>query len=216
MNRTEIIHNCEIVYKEIFVEDVYQLSLDEVSGKGVLDLGGHYGLFALYCASKNAKSIISVEPNHLNLNKFIENTKNINTKVICAAVSPFKDMITTIDNNGCGSRTGIGSQLVSTITLSSLLNLFNSSLDLILKVDIEGAEYDLFYRNDPELFKRFKIIVLEAHNHNPETLGDEANRLCNYIENLGYNSAINGLFWAENFKEKHGMPPAYSYKFTKK
>lgn len=215
MNKASIKHNCEIVYKEIFEDDVYQLTADDINGKGILDLGGHYGLFALFCAAKNAKQIISVEPNHTNLNKFLENTKDINAKVICAVVSSHKDIITTIDDNGCGSRTGIGTQLVSSITLSSLMSLFDPSLDLILKMDIEGSEYDVFYSADSELIKKFKIIVLEAHNHNPEILGDQAQRLRGFIESLGYKSMVNGIFWAENFKEKYGMPPAYSYKFVK-
>ena len=56
---------------------------------------------------------------------------------------------------------------------------------------------------------------MEAHNYNPDTLGNEAEQLKKYIENLGYTSQICGTYWATGFQEKHNMPPAYSYKFVK-
>jgi FkbM family methyltransferase len=215
MNKTLFKYNDELVYKEIFEQNVYNLSSKEIAGKGILDLGGHYGMFAMYCVLNQANKIISVEPNHNNLYRFVENTKGTGVRVVCAAISSSSDTITTIADEGCGSRANYGTQLVSTITLNTLLKLFDSNLNLILKIDIEGSEYDIFYNNPPELIKRFEIIVMEAHNYNPETKGNEAYRLREYIEKLGYKSHHNGTFWAEGFYEKYNMAPAYSYKFVK-
>jgi FkbM family methyltransferase len=216
MDKSLIKHMDELVYNEIFVHDVYRLSSNEIAGKGVLDLGGHYGMFALYCAETQAAQIISIEPNHKNLHCYVENTAKTNAKVICAVISSSKDTITTIQDSGCGSRAGFGEQLVATITLSTVIELFDPSLELLLKMDIEGSEYDIFYNNDPELIKKFKIIVMEAHNYNPETKGNEAQQLRKYIESLGYECFENGSYWAQGFEEKHKMPPAYSYKFVKR
>lgn len=203
------------VYKEIFEEDVYNLSAEEIKNKGILDLGGHFGLFALYCDQRKANCIISVEPNFNNLSVYLKNTKNIKSKVVCAVVSAQKDTITTIGNKGSTSYVGNGNQLVSTISLSTLIKLFDPALELILKIDVEGSEYEILYNTDPELIKKFKIIVMEAHNCNPLTLGNEAELLKNYIISLGYICIENGIYWVKNFKEVYDMPFAYSYKFIK-
>ena len=206
----------DLVYDEIFVHNVYNLSINDISNRGVLDLGGHYGLFALLCTQLNAKQVVSVEPNHHNLYKYRENTKHTNVKVICAAVSSKKDSLVTINNEAGASRTGFGTQLVSTISLETLMSLFDSSLDLTLKIDIEGSEYDVFYNNSPDLIKRFSTIVMEAHNYYPIEKGNEAEQLRQYLINLGYDDRINGQFWAGDFIKQYNMAPAYSYKFTKK
>lgn len=217
MDKASIKFNDDFVYHEIFELNVYGLHRDDIENAAVLDLGGHYGLFALFCANYNAKQILSIEPNHNNLFKYLENTKDIpSTKVICAAVSSKKDLITTIDNMCGSSRTGMGEQLVATISFETIFNLLDKNANLVLKIDVEGAEYDILYGTDPEILKKFKIIVMEAHNYNPETLGNEAEKLKQYMFSLGYIMVYMTEYWSTEFNEvKYDMAPAYSYKFIK-
>lgn len=217
MDKALIKFNDDFVYNEIFESNVYGLHKEDIENAAILDLGGHYGLFALFCANYNAKQVLSIEPNHVNLFKYLENTKDIpNNKVICAAISTKKDSITTIENMSGSSRSGFGEQLVATISLETALNQLDKNADIVLKIDIEGAEYDIFYGTGPDTIKKFKIIVMEAHNLNPDTRGNEAEKLKQYILNLGYIMTYATKYWAVDFDEaKYNMAPTYTYKFVR-
>jgi FkbM family methyltransferase len=215
MDRSLFKHIDEHVYEEIFLRNSYNVSRAEIKDKGVLDLGGEYGMFSLYCAYLNAKQVLGVEPNHNNLTKYRENTEKFdNVKVLCAIVSSKKDLITTIGNEKGCSRVGQGTQLTASVTLETLVSQFDSDLDLVLKMDIEGGEYDVIYNSPVEVLKRFGIITMEAHNDEPH-VGNKAEQLKDYIVDLGYKFILNGKYWITGFEEQHNMPPAYSYKFVR-
>lgn len=40
----------------------------------------------------------------------------------------------------------------------------DSDSDFMLQMDIEGAEYDVIFQTPQELFKRFRVMVIEFHN----------------------------------------------------
>ncbi len=215
MDKSQIKFMDEFVYNEIFVQNVYGLSREEMTNTAVLDIGGQYGFFALFSAENGAKQIISVEPNFQNLGRYLVNTANINTKVICAAAYS-KNIITTIDNESGRSKLKNGNQLVATVTFNELFNLLDTNLNLILKVDIEGSEYELLYNVPPELLRKFKIIVMETHNHiykePPYLREDDSEKLKNYIAGLGFNAHTLGFGWfTENTTN---IPPGYMYKFV--
>jgi len=206
------------VYKEIFEENVYCVAPQELQDKGLLDIGGHYGMFTIYGVIAGTKQTITVEANQSNLIKCLNNTKDTNVKVINAAVSSQKDTILNINNEGGCSTLSTGEQLVATITLETLIKQFDSNLPLVLKMDIEGAEYDILYNTDPENIKRFSLILMEAHNHNPTERGNEAEKLKEYILSLGFNIGFLGIYFTDAFpdlSDKTYIPYAYSYKFIK-
>jgi FkbM family methyltransferase len=210
-------HVNDFIYDEMFKYNVYALTSTDVNNRAVLDLGGHYGVFAMFCKQLGAKQVLSVEANQYNLAKYVENTEGVKEiKVINAAVTSsfLSGEITTINNSGGESRVGTGEQLVTTISINKLVNQLDPHLEWVLKVDIEGSEYDVLYKTEPQFFKKFKVIALEAHNENGSKI-NEAEKLKTYIVNLGFSLEHTGFFWSETFDaEKHGFNLAYSYKFV--
>jgi len=202
---------------EIFDLNIYALSREVIEGYSVLDLGGHYGLFANACSMCNPKKIISVEANHNNFKKYLDNTKELpNVRCINAAVTSKPNKILTISNESGSSIVGKGEQLVASVTLESLLELFQPDEKLLLKMDIEGCEYEIFYKTHPDVFKRFDMIKLEAHNFNPDTKGDEATKLKMYIEALGFHDTVNFHVFSPEYEDKYnGLKVAWSYNFVK-
>jgi hypothetical protein len=60
----------------------------------------------------------------------------------------------------------IGSSSCSTyMTMDEWVNgaLSENESDLLLQMDVEGAEYEILFNMSPELFKRFRVIVIEFH-----------------------------------------------------
>ena len=59
-----------VVYKEIFIHGVYDLSLLTYYPEVILDWGGHFGFFSLLAKSKFPESKLSIyEPNPQNLKR---------------------------------------------------------------------------------------------------------------------------------------------------
>jgi FkbM family methyltransferase len=204
-------------FHEIFELNVYLMSKENIEGYSVLDLGGHFGLFASYCSTFNPKRIVSVEANINNFIKYLNNTKDIpNIKCINAAVSTKQNTVLTISDEQGSSTVGKGDQLIASITIESLMSIFDPNDKLVLKIDIEGSEYDILYHTPPDVFKRFHIIMMEAHNFYPETRGDEADRLKQYITSMGFTPSTNFHVWSPEYDKKYnGMKVAMMYNFVR-
>lgn len=51
------------------------------------------------------------------------------------------------------------------LTLENWVNKYGSnSNDMILQMDIEGAEYEVIFNTPADIFKRFRIVVIEFHD----------------------------------------------------
>jgi FkbM family methyltransferase len=193
MNYSYLKSQDEFVYTEIFEWNVYQIKPEEIANTNILDIGGHYGMFDIYCNEYKPSSIVTVEANPNNFIKLLQNTKHIkNLKAINAAVTVSTGQHVTISDEGCQSELNKGELKVTTVSLLDLVSCFDPKEDIILKMDIEGAEYDIFLNTPSNIFKRFKYMYIELHNINFEK---NINMLNNYILNLGFTGLWEGHFF---------------------
>ncbi|MBM4226217.1 MAG: hypothetical protein FJ164_00485 [Gammaproteobacteria bacterium] len=72
----------------------------------------------------------------------------------------FTHSLMTFEKLNLGAQTGDG-----VVSLADWVNRHAApgDNDLLLQMDIEGAEYPVLAATDPSLFKRFRIIVMELH-----------------------------------------------------
>ena len=141
----------------------------------IIDAGGNIGLAAIYFANKypNAK-ITSVEPEKDNFKMCVKNTKNYNNITpVQKALSNSNGEELYIKDSGLGSwafttvskREGIPeSNKVLTINIEEILNQNNWDIVDIVKIDIEGAEKELFDSNFERWIPRTKCIIIELHD----------------------------------------------------
>ncbi|MDC1455966.1 FkbM family methyltransferase [Flavobacteriaceae bacterium] len=90
---------------------------------------------------------------------------------------------------------GINDDIFMTLEKWTNKNCSIDDNDLILQMDIEGSEYDVILETKQELFKRFRIIVIEFHD------------LQNLFNPIGYNmitQCFNKLL--DDFYIVHGHP----------
>lgn len=184
------------VYDEMFTWNVYQANKDEYSGANVLDVGGHYGLFTYLAHTLGAKRIVAIEANPFNYLNFIKNTQDIpGITAINAAVSRDYGKLVTISNDSEKSTVGKGDINVATIRLSDAVEMFPQFEDIVLKMDIEGAEYDVLYNTPMHILRRFKSIAIEIHQF-PDS-NDKFEHLENFLHNIGFNQVHKGTFFTD-------------------
>jgi FkbM family methyltransferase len=138
-----------------------------VEGKVVVDIGAFIGDSSIYFALRSAKRVIAVEPHPEAYKEMVENIR----------LNGLEDVIIPI-NAGLSSRSGViciknvdvegtygtyhglseCDTAVPAITLADIIDKYDVSRDVVLKMDCEGCEYDVIL-NDYEHVKLFNEIA---------------------------------------------------------
>lgn len=209
-----------------FVVRQNEYELGDLSGKRILDVGGHIGCFALKALRCNAEKVVSFEPNQENYDLAVSNLKELGDKseVVRAAVSRsdkqvevrFEPSDDAVNSGGGCSVTGLG-EIVPSISLDDAIEKYNANW---LKIDAEGAEFPALYTCTK--LDQIETIVGEFHNgvgtkgmgvfmfeeNTPEFLADFKGRLtmvelAKFLKEEGFRVLYEytageqlGLFWA--------------------
>lgn len=157
------------VFKEIFIKCELKIQ-EKINPKLIIDCGAYVGFSSLYLSKKYPSSIIyAIEPELKNYNSLLSNCRDTNNiKPINAGIW---NSSTELDIEiGLGEWNFITKELefaslnsVRGITINELLQI--SGLDIIdvLKVDIEGSEYQMFDENCHIWLSKVKLIFIELH-----------------------------------------------------
>jgi FkbM family methyltransferase len=135
----------------------------------ILDLGANIGATALYFSVEYPDSkIVAVEPEKHNVELLKLNCKNLNAVVLEGAIAsrPGKLFLQDPGMGDWGFRVGAsGEYQVDLFTVDAILELVgrDNMAPLICKIDIEGAEKDLFSGNFGWM-DLFPMIVIELHD----------------------------------------------------
>jgi FkbM family methyltransferase len=154
-------------------------------GEVVVDLGGNIGMFSAYAATVGRAAAVYVfEPHPDNFSLLLRNTEEVNRRLGREVVKPFqmavwKDgngiSLQTSDNPGGHSAvvpTGSGRSIaVPSLTLESILDVNHVARCDLLKMDIEGAEYDVL-ESSRHVLPRVGRLVMEHHPTRTRQVGD--------------------------------------------
>lgn len=180
-------------YTQFFVDGIYNLFFSGQRIRTAIDIGANIGLFTEWVLDRfgSDTEVIGVEPNETAANAFEEIHKHKpNVKLARYALSdksgeniemmvnPGNSLISSIEGTGEGYTV---KQNVETITLVDLLDEYNMEGADLLKVDIEGAEYQMFSAVSSTDLRKFKNLLIEFHNNN-----GRATELINKIEQAGF------------------------------
>ncbi|MEI7736810.1 MAG: FkbM family methyltransferase, partial [Ferruginibacter sp.] len=139
-----------------------------------IDIGANFGLFSTIAAYKNeGLQVVAVEPNYKILPRLLHHLKlnglEKNVQVINAAVSKKLQLVTmeqpAADNLGTTvtKAEGIGLLNVLSCPLEFICNVHRNEQVTLLKIDIEGNEFDILEKFPFEQYV-IKNIILEF-NH---------------------------------------------------
>ena len=147
------------VVSNVFCDDVYDLS--GVEGGVVVDVGAHIGSFTVK-ASRVASKVICFEPcidsfglllNNIDLNGCV----NVSAHNLAVTKDGRRVHLEESARSVCNNIYGVDGILTNSVVLS---RVFRVSL---LKIDCEGAEFEILYGCDKAFFDKVDRIVLEHH-----------------------------------------------------
>jgi len=168
---------------EVFDESAYfdnnKNTLENV--RTIVDLGAQIGIFSLFAAHKfpNAK-IIAIEAGAENYSLLEENIAQNNLEdrimILHRAVwsTSQKPVTLAISKTHSGGHSVIKSssnsekEEVETITLSEIMSSYNFTNFDLIKIDIEGAEYEVIYNAPKDVLRSISFVTMEAHEIDEE------------------------------------------------
>jgi FkbM family methyltransferase len=180
-------------YEEFFIDRVYDI-LDIKNPGVVLDIGANLGVWSKYILYRGANKVYCFEPNK----KAIEHLKRTligdnNTKIIEKAVykenSTLKFFID--ENNSLTSslleQSGHSPAYdVEAITLEESLNLIGEDKVDLVKMDIEGAEFDIIDNLDSKTADRISSFLIEYHDFYFQEGIAKVQKMENKLKSMGY------------------------------
>lgn len=188
-----------------FVDDEYGLTDLPCAPKTILDVGANIGFFSMAARSFCPQALIhAYEPNARALGFCKRNLQDLGIVVFGEALGS-RDGQVFIDDVGDSNQArvsaapGISNSIaVRQVTLATAIERFGSNCIDLLKLDCEGAEWDLF--SDVESWRRVKYLRMEYHLWGSRSYGDVAKALATIGFNITFHRPAGewGTVWAEN------------------
>lgn len=180
-------------YEEFFTDKIYD-SLDIKNPKIVFDIGASLGLWSKYILYNGAQKVYCFEPNKKSIEHLKETLKNDNAQIIEKAIYKergelefYVDQNNSITSSLYSIDGHVPSYKVEAITLEDAINLSNEKKIDLVKIDIEGAEFDIIKNTPKEVFDRIDSFIIEYHDflfmEGPAKLFSMEKKL----KDLGYN-----------------------------
>lgn len=156
---------------QIFFAGEYNITLDKAP-KFIIDCGANIGLSAVYFAHQYPTAmVIAIEPDAENFKYLIQNTLAYpNVHCIRKAIWPRMAQLEIVDpgtgNWGLQTRELSHASIASVdaITLDAILIQWQIEKIDLLKIDIEGAEKELFSSNHAGWLSKTAVMTIELHD----------------------------------------------------
>jgi FkbM family methyltransferase len=169
------------ILEEVFVKRNYADYFPLYQRNTILDIGGHFGYFAIFAALNSAPGsrIVTVEPSMRNLGVLRSNLARMGLDriepvhaAVAAATGTATMHVTQAHNcsliaehsRGLSTSDEITSETVPTFSLTDLLARNKLETIDVLKLDCEGAEYEIVYDSPPEVLRTARTIMMEFHD----------------------------------------------------
>lgn len=158
-------------FSQIFIQKDYDIGI-KIKPKLIIDGGANVGFASVWFANKFPKSkIYAIEPEVENYKILISNTRKYsNVKLIKAGLWHKKALLRVLDK-GYGRWGFVTEETISlekeclkAITIDDILRKSGFDQIDILKLDVEGAEKEIFSKNYEHWLPRVRVLIIEIHD----------------------------------------------------
>lgn len=173
------LHTSDVpTFAQIFIEEQYNSPSLPATANNIVDLGANIGLSAVFFGLRYPQArILCVEPDGENFSAMTSNIAALGDRVykMQAAVWTRDGVVNlrTEDTRGqslgawgvqVGDAPSASGHRVACYTMETLLKMAMFDTVDILKVDIEGAEREIFSENTERWLPRVNMVVMETHD----------------------------------------------------
>jgi FkbM family methyltransferase len=159
-------------FEQIFVELQYQFNIKGFNPEYIVDGGANAGYSTVFFASRYPQAkIVAVEPESSNYELLAHNTAAYANVTSVHAALWNRNMVLDIENPDAGKNafrmrtaTNPGSGGIQALTPDDILQSSGFPRMDILKLDIEGAEKELFAENSSVWLDKTEVIIVELHD----------------------------------------------------
>lgn len=164
------------VFNEIFIEREYKdiESTIKNAETQIIDIGGHIGIFSIYTRTLNPNvPILTFEPENENYKNLKENLKfnhikNIKTKNL--AVSGKQEQTTLFLSEDSHNHSLIKKSEKTQITQTTTLEKIIKTHTDLIKMDCEGAEFEIIEKTPLKTLRLIKNFYIEYHTKAPKPI----------------------------------------------
>ncbi len=164
------------VFYEVFEARDYQVleRIIKVAKSPILDLGAHKGFFSLYAAVLNPDvKIFAFEPESANFAVLKEHLKinkidNVVAKNLAVASEEGQRELFLSDDSHNHSLLNIDNAKTSFVQATTLEKIFeknNIAKCSLVKIDVEGAEFEILENLSAEVFQKVDNFYVEYHKY---------------------------------------------------
>ena len=194
------------IFTEVALEELYLPEwLDLGESATVVDVGAHIGVFSVMASSIIGEGkVYAIEPSRKNFDLLIEQVRiNDDKKII-----PFNIALSNKKSKMklySGKHSARGSLLrdeggsyeeVDTMTLKDFFRKEKIHKCELLKMDIEGAEYDVLYSTPRSVFDKIDNLFMEIH----KIEGESRKELIEFLEKQGFKTRYKNEDFVYAFK----------------
>ncbi len=176
-----------LVFKEIWIDRCYTSRFSLPPGATIVDIGANAGVFTLWALKGGAARVIAVEPSprmceYLSRNVLSNGFSNVTVVQAACGGRTGETVLYSRGSEGLNSlycRDLLGSEFqplcrTPMLTLGDIFSRYGVETCHLLKVDCEGAEYDILLNARDGTLNRIERIAMEYHvglnDHDPEEL----------------------------------------------
>ncbi len=166
-NGTTDIHT----FYDIFTNDEYDIDFGFIP-RTIVDCGANIGLVSVFYKGKYPEvEIIAIEPEKSNFEMLVKNTAQFKD-VHCLQNAVWgNEGFIEITDPGLGNWGFMTTETVfesdktiKTVTINEIMQKFQLQVIDVLKIDIEGAEKEVFENDNLEWLSKTRIILIELHD----------------------------------------------------
>lgn len=197
-------------FKQIFHNQEYNISFD-FNPDVIIDAGANIGLASIYFAKRYPEAhIYAIEPETTNYNRLLDTINSYkNIMPFKAALHHTTNEEMEIVDQGVG-HWGFATKIkedisnnsletIKTVSISSLIDKYELQKIDILKMDIEGAEADVFMKNYNDWLPKVKCLIIEFHERFRPGSEEKIKTLITYFKFSGYQKGENWIFINHDF-----------------
>lgn len=201
------------IFKSVFESREYANYFPFYKQATIIDIGGHFGYFSLFASNQThpKSKIYTIEPSKLNynqLNKNIQDSGKKNIQSFHLAIGGENKncelFLGTSENNSIFHNYSLLNQQkrekdrIKMQTLEHFMK--NNQIEKVdfLKLDCEGAEYEIIASTPKSIFEKIDRVVMEFHDvqglsHHPEDILKKLSHVGFHIMKFNYQPTTQNL-----------------------